>query len=469
MPAFRPSRSAIVKTSLLLSLPVGMVLLMLVAGGLLNGWPALLAWAVTPGIFALLVQRHFERIARLEVTVEGGSADIEPNSPLAPLAGRIESLHRAHAESLAALRQRLHAAHVALESLPDPLFLIDAEATIVSTNRAAREIFGEALAGRAVASNLRHPEVLKAVESALEQRRARTVEMTMLVPIERSFAVSVEPLSEPGPDNSQALILMHELTAMKRTEQMRADFVANASHELRTPLSTLVGFIETLRGPAKDDPEAHERFLEIMHEQSLRMSRLVNDLLSLSRIELNEHTPPRGLADLSRILASVKATLDMQAATKDMAIQLELEAGLPPVTGDEDELAQVAQNLIDNATKYGRPGTPIRVVARRADSVPAAFPKAPHGAVLIRVQDQGEGIPREHIPRLTERFYRVDKARSRDLGGTGLGLAIVKHIVSRHRGALAVESQVGKGSTFTVYLPVASPAAISGPAPAPAA
>ena len=457
MPASRLSRPAIVKTSLLLSLPVGLVLLVLVVGGQLNGWPALLAWAVSPGIFALLVQRHFQRIARLEAAMDGGSADIEPNSPLAPLAGRIESLHRAHAEALVGLRQRLGAAHLVLESLPDPLLLIDAEATIVSTNRAAREIFGEALAGRAVASNLRHPEVLKAVESALEQRQGRTVEMTVLVPIERNFAVSVEPLPEPGPDDSRALILLHELTAMKRTEQMRADFVANASHELRTPLSTLVGFIETLRGPAKDDPEAHERFLEIMHEQSLRMSRLVNDLLSLSRIELNEHTPPRDLADLSRILASVKATLDMQAATKDMEIQLEIEAGLPPVTGDEDELAQVAQNLIDNATKYGRAGTPIRVVARRADSVPASLPKAPHGAVLVSVQDQGEGIPREHIPRLTERFYRVDKARSRDLGGTGLGLAIVKHIVSRHRGALAVDSQVGKGSNFTIYLPVAAP------------
>lgn len=458
MPTSRPSRSAIVKTSLLLSLPVGLVLLVLVAGGQLNGWPALLGWAVSPGIFALLVQRHFQRIARLEAAVEGRSADIEPNSPLAPLAGRIESLHRAQAEALGTLRQRLHAAHVALESLPAPMLLIDAETTIVATNRAAREIFGETLAGRAVASNLRHPEVLKAVDMALEQGRGHMVEMTMLVPIERSFAVSVEPLPEPGPDDSRALILMHELTAMKRTEQMRADFVANASHELRTPLSTLVGFIETLRGPAKDDPEAHERFLEIMHEQSLRMSRLVSDLLSLSRIELNEHTPPRGLADLSRILASVKATLDMQAASRDMEIQLDIEDGLPPVTGDEDELAQVAQNLIDNATKYGRPGTPIRVTARRADSVPAAFPKAPHGAVLVRVQDQGEGIPREHIPRLTERFYRVDKARSRDLGGTGLGLAIVKHIVSRHRGALAVDSQVGKGSAFTFYLPIAAPA-----------
>lgn len=456
MSASRPSRPAIVKTSLLLSLPVGLLVLVLVISGQLNGWAALLTWAASPGIFALPVQRHFQRIARLEAAIDGGSADIEPNSPLAPLAGRIGSLRRVQEQAVASLRQRLTAAHVALESLPDPLLLIDAEAIIITANRAARGIFGEALAGRAIASNLRHPEVLRAVELALEQRLAGTVEMTVQVPIERSFAVSVQPLPEPGPDDSRVLILLHELTAMKRTEQMRADFVANASHELRTPLSTLVGFIETLRGPAKDDPEAHDRFLEIMHEQSLRMSRLVNDLLSLSRIELNEHTPPRGNADLPRILASVKTTLDMQATAKNMEIQLDIEAGLPPVAGDEDELAQVAQNLIENAIKYGRTGTPIRVVARRADSVPAAFPKAPNGAVLIRVQDQGEGIPREHIPRLTERFYRVDKARSRDLGGTGLGLAIVKHIVSRHRGVLIIDSQTGKGSNFTVYLPVAA-------------
>ncbi len=234
---------------------------------------------------------------------------------------------------------------------------------------------------------------------------------------------------------------MRDVTALRRGEQMRADFVANVSHELRTPLTSVVGFIETLRGPAKDDPEAQARFLDLMETQSTRMTRIVNDLLSLSRIEMNEHTPPDDAVDLKQTISTVADMLAPQSHARDVTITLDLDAVDGPVVGQADELAQLFQNLIENAIKYGRAGSTVRVEGSVRDDV-----------VAVSVIDQGEGIPREHIARLTERFYRVDTARSRDLGGTGLGLAIVKHIANRHRGDLTIQSEPGVGSTFTVTL-----------------
>jgi two-component system phosphate regulon sensor histidine kinase PhoR len=230
---------------------------------------------------------------------------------------------------------------------------------------------------------------------------------------------------------------------------MRADFVANASHELRTPLTSLIGYLETLQGAARDDAVARERFVTIMLDQARRMTRLVQDLLSLSRIEQREHTPPTGRVGLEPLLRGVAETLAVNAHNRGMTIALRLAPGLPDVAGDRDELAQLFQNLLDNAVKYGRPDTEVTVSAHavgRDDGV---------GAVAVAVRDRGAGIPRHHLPRLTERFYRVDPARSRDLGGTGLGLAIVKHIASRHRGHLAIDSREGEGTTVTVTLPAA--------------
>jgi two-component system phosphate regulon sensor histidine kinase PhoR len=227
---------------------------------------------------------------------------------------------------------------------------------------------------------------------------------------------------------------------------MRADFVANASHELKTPIAGLAGFIETLRGPARDDPAARERFLGIMAEQADRMRRLVDDLLMLSRIEQHEHSRPAANVDVDRVLRSVHDLLQLKASSRSVALELAIDPALPQAVGDHDELTQVFQNLIDNAIKYTRPSTTVRVVAR-----PVGLDR-----LSVAVVDEGDGIAAVHLPRLTERFYRVDTARSRQLGGTGLGLAIVKHVVNRHRGRLDIQSAPGKGSTFTVTLPTAS-------------
>jgi len=222
---------------------------------------------------------------------------------------------------------------------------------------------------------------------------------------------------------------------------MRADFVANVSHELSTPLTSVVGFIETLRGPARGDIDAQDRFLELMEGQSNRMTRIVNDLLSLSRIEMNEHTAPSDDVPLRQIIATVADLLAPQANDRDVVIELDLDALEGTVIGHPDELTQLFQNLIENAIKYGGRGSTVRVSAKVVENIAS-----------ISVIDEGEGIPREHIPRLTERFYRVDTARSREMGGTGLGLAIVKHIANRHRGELTIQSEPGVGSTFTVTL-----------------
>jgi len=257
---------------------------------------------------------------------------------------------------------------------------------------------------------------------------------------------------------------LHDITDVKRAEQMRADFVANASHELRTPLATLLGFIETLRGSARDDAEARERFLGIMFDQGSRMARLINDLLSLSRIELNEHTQPQGKLNLATLITSMAESLELQAKARRMEIRLNFAEDLPAILGQEDELTQVFQNLLDNALKYGREDTPIEITAKRATKLPASLvQKLEFGAVAVSVRDHSEGIPREHLPRLTERFFRVDTARSRKMGGTGLGLAIVKHVVNRHRGALHIDSTPGEGSTFTVFLPAARDSATDTP------
>jgi two-component system phosphate regulon sensor histidine kinase PhoR len=250
------------------------------------------------------------------------------------------------------------------------------------------------------------------------------------------------------------VLLLHDLTVVKRSEQMRADFVANASHELRTPLAAVTGFIETLRGHAKDDAVAREQFLEIMATEAGRMRRLINDLLSLTRIEMNEHVKPEGRIALEGVVRQAAAALKPLAAQDGITVTVKAEPEMPPVIGDQDELVQLFQNLIHNAIKYGRENGLVEI----------AIGQASGGQLFVTVRDDGEGISPNAIPRLTERFYRVDVKRSREKGGTGLGLAIVKHIISRHQGRLSIESKLGEGSAFTVFLPAAPPEILEKPA-----
>jgi two-component system phosphate regulon sensor histidine kinase PhoR len=342
---------------------------------------------------------------------------------------------------------RVAAAEAVFAAIPDPQILLDSQRRVLRANPAATEFVGIVAETSDLAASLRNPAVLAAADAVLAGGPARVVEFTLSVPVERVMQARIARVEGVSTEGIAAIVTLHDITALKLAEQMRADFVANAGHELKTPLASLVGFIETLLGAARDDTQARERFLGIMRGEAGRMSRLVDDLLSLSRIELNEHVAPTSRVTLAPLIEQVADALELRAAERGMRLSLELPEDLPDVQGDEDELAQVFQNLIDNAIKYSKPQTEIMITARVGGNGAAT-----NALVRIAVTDRGDGIPSEHLPRLTERFYRVDTARSRELGGTGLGLAIVKHILNRHRGRLEMASTLGIGSTFTVVL-----------------
>jgi two-component system, OmpR family, phosphate regulon sensor histidine kinase PhoR len=377
----------------------------------------------------------------------------------------LSRLGRAWRERSERAEARAAAAEAVIAAAPDPVILIDRERRIVRANPAATAFIGTVAGPRDLAAALRNPALLAAAEAVLRGEAAQSVQFAVSVPVARQLEARFAriPRSEAAAlDGAAAILTLHDVTALRRAEQMRADFIANAGHELKTPLATLIGFIETLLGPAKDDAEARQRFLSIMREEASRMARLVDDLRSLTRIEQREHMPPTGRVALAPLIQHVAAALELRAGERGIRIGVDLSAELPEVQGERDELTQLFQNLLDNAIKYGRPQSEIAITGEVGMAGPGSL-------VRVAVADQGDGIPHEHLPRLTERFYRVDSARSRELGATGLGLAIVKHIINRHRGRLEVSSKLGVGSTFTVWLPAAPLDARSGSREDPAA
>jgi two-component system phosphate regulon sensor histidine kinase PhoR len=332
--------------------------------------------------------------------------------------------------------------------------VLDGTGHVVHANPMAVELFGSRRLGGHIASMSRDPELLDAVDQALMSAESRLVELHERVPVERRLLVTVAPLGgRPSRASAPALLVsFRDFGEQDRLARMRADFVANASHELRTPLASLKGFVETLQGSAKEDPAARERFLKVMSEQAERMTRLIDDLLSLSRVEMREHLPPGQRVELNEAVAHVIQTLQPLAAEAKTTIHFQPLNAPAEVRGDRDELVQVFQNLIQNAIKYGSTGGRIDVSLARQ-----AVGGGRSTQFIVAVADDGPGIAPQHLPRLTERFYRVNVAASREKGGTGLGLAIVKHILNRHRGELTITSKVGEGSTFRVVLPAASP------------
>ncbi len=342
-----------------------------------------------------------------------------------------------------------------LDGLTTSVFLIDQNRRIVLTNKAASALFGDDLVGLDFVQAVRHPDCLKSIEEVLQGGEKSQTVISLQNPVSATYQVNVVSLeageSGDGEEAAQAVVSFDNISHIREAEQMRSDFIANVSHELRSPLTTLSGFIETLKGSAKDDPQARARFLDIMEREAQRMSRLIGDLLSLSRVEVDKHVRPTTQVDAVLIVEKVITTLSVQAAKKQMEIRLEKPtSSIAALPGDDDQLTQVFQNLIENAIRYGNPESQVVITVDTLEQAAGM-----RGQVLaITVQDHGNGIAPEHIARLTERFYRVDNSRSRDMGGTGLGLAIIKHILSRHRGRLQIKSEIGIGSTFTVLLPM---------------
>jgi len=468
----KPDWGRLLLATAVLCLPAFVVLFALLIDGLLSPAAAGIAAAGVLLLTGVMLNQHFRRVRALTRYLSRlrEAGDDRP-LPAAPSGGDLLSpgLSEAIAETAREQRARrqdledtmaLNAA--VLAGLPDPIILVGRSRRVLRLNPAAEALLGHDLTGRELALGIRNPNLLAAVDAVLSGGEQEAVEFTIPGKVERAMAARVLRLPAMDPGRASVMIALYDLTGVKQSERMRADFVANVSHELRTPLTSLIGFIETLRGPAREDADAQDRFLKIMEEQSHRMSRLVDDLLSLSRIELQEHTAPSTQCDIRQILQSVASTLELEAARRGMRIEIAAEA-LPPVIGERDELTQVFQNLLDNAVKYGEDNTVIRVAARPLAKGGAGERRLGRPGLKISVTNEGEGIAREHIPRLTERFYRVDSRRSRRLGGTGLGLAIVKHIINRHRGVLEIESRPDEGATFSVYLPAAldKPAAVA--------
>ena len=331
--------------------------------------------------------------------------------------------------------------------LPNPAIVLDSVTRVIAFNEAAAGIVPALRRDEPALIALRMPELVDAIRRAGKTGEAQRVEFFERVPLDRWFEAFVTPVTLTGDDADILVMTFNDLTPLRRVEEMRADFVANASHELRTPLAALLGFIETLQGPAKNDPVAREKFLGIMQGQAARMARLIDDLLSLSRIELSAHMRPETPVDLIPIVRQVADGLQTLARDREVKIQINAPAEPVIVLGNRDELIRVFENLIENALKYGASGKRVEIDFTRDKSADEA---------RVSVRDFGPGIAPEHLPRLTERFYRVDVADSRAQGGTGLGLALVKHIMNRHRGRISIASIWGQGATFTVQLPIPS-------------
>jgi two-component system phosphate regulon sensor histidine kinase PhoR len=338
--------------------------------------------------------------------------------------------------------------------MPDPAVLLDRAGRVIHLNAAAAQLAPALRKNELAQFALRSPDIVSGLREAIasaEPRRATYIEH---VPVDRWIELIITPVPVPttfGGSDICMLMTFHDQTPLRRVEEMRADFVANASHELRTPLAALSGFIDTLQGPAKDDAKARERFLGIMHAQATRMARLIDDLLSLSRVELSAHVRPDTLVDLVPIIRQVADGLEPLAGERQVEVEIELPESPAMIAGDREELLRLFENLIENALKYGASGGRVMVSLAQA--------AAPDGTPELRVvvRDFGPGIAPEHLPRLTERFYRVDVGDSRAQGGTGLGLSLVKHILSRHRGRLLIESVLKNGATFTACFPQARP------------
>jgi two-component system phosphate regulon sensor histidine kinase PhoR len=443
-----------------------------------KGGAAVLAAVAAVGVFTLAMAGGASILAAIAAAVVAAAAVyLARGAAPAPAAARLEAQPDPGALGPLLLP--------ALEALPDPLLLVAgsdpddaAGRRILYANAPARALLRIPHEGALLVSAMRRPEVLETIDQSLFTGAAAEVTFETGAALERSWRAHALPLEGTGENRRLALVMMRDETDVRRNERMRADFLANASHELRTPLASLMGFVDTLRGHAKDDPAARDRFLGIMAEQAARMRRLLDDLLALSRIELNEHVPPSAVCDLAGATADVVDALSPVAAEKGVVVDFDRPAEAE-IVGDYDQIVQVVQNLLANAIKYAPAGSHVRIAVSRGLSLEAAqagaadSPRrsaegggrlrllAPDRAegeryALVTVNDGGPGMRRENLPRLSERFYRVEGQKSGDRQGTGLGLAIVKHIINRHRGGLNVESAPGLGAEFGAYFPMSA-------------
>lgn len=454
--------NTLLKTMLVISSPPLLVLSVLVALDELNFAYFVYAYLGCLLISSIFVMPFLSNISALTQYVNDLAQDKRVRSPnlsflsnVGHLSGALEHLQRSWENKRQEMETVITEREILVDTLPDILIMTDDNKMIVRTNRAARNVFGQNLAHRHLYDIISNDLLMDAITAVIEDLQGQKMEFQLGDPYVKDFQAIIERFPIPSEGGISIVITLTDITQQKRIQRMRADFVANASHEIRTPLASIIGFIETLRGPAKDDDDARDEFLKVMGDQAERMSKLVNDLLSLSKIEMNAHTIPEGKVDLLRLIRTEKQNFEWACEQKNITVKMRLSDTLPYTKGDAEELSQVVRNLIGNAVKYTMSNTEVLITAKLTSTLPEdPFMRNLTRAIVFQVEDKGEGISKEHLPRLTERFYRVDTARTRKVGGTGLGLAIVKHVLNRHLGVLHIESEVGLGSTFSVFLPV---------------
>lgn len=387
---------------------------------------------------------------------KGSPPDLTFLNNVEEMAEAIEDLHNHWEMKNNQLEANIAELKILIDSLPDVMIMLDKNYKIIRTNSTAKAVFGGKFFDQTMEKIVKDPEVKNLTEKVMKSKQTTGIEFILSEPYNRHYILRASKFPIYSPGGISLIIIMHDITEQKHTEQLLSDFVANASHEIRTPLTSVMGLIETLQTSAAEDPKATKEFLKVMQNQTDRMAKLVKDLLSLSQIERNIHNRLTEKVSISKILKNVKEHMEMPAEDKQMEIELNVKGKLPKVYGDISELTRIFENLIGNAIKYGHKETSIKIDAEVIDNIYLDDPilREADKLMKISVSDCSNGIPPEHLPRLTERFYRVDSARSRKIGGTGLGLSIVKHILEHHHGILKVDSTVNKGSTFSVFLPV---------------
>lgn len=335
-----------------------------------------------------------------------------------------------------------------LDGVPVAALVLDGNRKILAANSMLEDMVAQPVVGRRFVRIMRHPDALRLIDKAQKSKERLHAQVSLEFPVPRVLDISAYSLQRTAGFEDLVLITMNDVSPLHEINRTRSSFVANVSHELRSPLATLSGIVETLQGPAREDAKAQDRFLQLMQAEAERMSRLIDDLLSLSKLEARAHLRPTSPVDICAVLSRVTDGFSMRGHGAAHRIHLKCDEKIKQLPGDEDELMQVFQNLVENALKYSGQASPVFVTARKRK-------RGSEGKwdLVVEVEDQGEGIESHHIPRLTERFYRVDKGRSREMGGTGLGLAITKHIINHHRGSMQIKSKMGEGTKVTVILP----------------
>jgi len=450
---------------LLLSLPIAFIFITMVATNILTAQLAIIAYAscvIFNVIFLFPITYELQQLKTYIMSMSKGSNLDENSLVLEETASKeilnaVNSMQKFWSKKNNELEAQTLSDTAVLDTLPDPLIMIDETGIVSGANLAARSMFGKSIRQKSIDKIIDSNNFIEAVNRILKnESETESIIFYISKPIDQKLYAHIKKLPQISNGNAVAVISIYDLTKAMKIEKMQSDFVANASHELRTPLAIISGFIETLQTSAKNDQDAQDKFLKIMKEQAEYMSALIENLLSLSRIELMQDTIPNEKTDIFKIMNEVADALEIKAKNNKMEIHTFSEDEIPEIVADRNQVKQLIQNLTDNAIKYGSQNNDIMIKLEKVDVIPQTQNIKTHKgpAVAISINNKGPKISDDNLARLTERFYRMQEHKDKNIKGTGLGLSIAKQIVIRHRGNITVKSNAYTGTTFTIYLPI---------------